>query len=532
MKKTHSVFARVLGFAAAGILAATVAFASPTSTNSYGTDVLSQSAAPATGQAQPAAPAFDGKKLYKEVFNALRDRHFMLTDPAKRAAWVKEWENKHATDKALDTEESTDKAVLEMIQSLGQRFDYYKLPEANQAEQDELSSTLVGIGAQLNQRGFAKAVNQLFKDAKAAGQDKIDVAKYKELQKISDERPLIVVEPMEDSPAIKVGIKAGDRITKVDGVDVNGKTTDEVIKTIRGKDGTVVKITVTRDDGKGGITTKTFDITRGKVVSHVVKFKDLGDGVSYVQLTSFMSQFAEKEMFEALTKAAKGKALVLDLRGNPGGRLDAAETIGQMILDHGVLNTLKQRNGDSMVEIRTVLEPDFSIVTYKDSAQPGNIGVKNRQRAERIVPEDMPIVVLVDGGSASASEILSGLLQHNKRAIVVGKTTVGKGVGQNLVPLPFNRNIHVTSFEFLPGGAPMDWIGIIPDIDVDFAKLDDPEEARIDWTKDSQMVAAKKAAQDLLAKAAAAKKQRDDIRSKNEADFQKELDEARKAVKP
>ncbi len=537
MKKTRNIIARMLGFVAvAFMLATTSAIATP---STQGTAIaphsqvlnLAQAQAAPAAQAPATQPAFDGAKLYKAVFEALRDYHFQLQDPQKRAQWVAQWENKHANDHAFDTEESSDRAVREMIQSLGQRFDYYQLPEANQAEQDEVQSTLVGIGAQLNQHGYLKAVNQVIEDAKKAG-TKPDLQKIKDLAKLSDDRPAIITEPMEGGPAEKAGIKAGDRIIKVDGNPVNGKTLNEMVKGIRGKDGTKVQITIERADGKGGKVEQTFDITRAKVVSHPVKFKDLGNGISYIRLANFMSQFAEDEMAAALTKAAKGKAIIFDLRGNPGGRLEAAETIGQYFLDHGPLVTLKQRKGDDMVETRILLEPDFALVSQKNSSKPGQIGLKNGEREDVIVPQDMPIIVLVDEGSASASEILAGLLQANHRAIVVGHTSVGKGVGQNVIQLPFDRNIHVTSFEFLPGGVAMDWVGVVPDVIVDQPKLADPEDLLTDPSKDAQLTAATKAAQEAVSKGEAAAKARQDIRQKNEDEFKKALDEAKKENKP
>jgi len=519
--KTRNIMSRVFGFAVAAVmLSTTLTFAQgrPETQVFSATGELVAQATPAPA---PAAK-FDGAKVYKEVFEALRDRHFTLADPAVRAKWVAEWENKHATDKQLETEEGTDKAIFELARSLGQRFDYYNPPERNKAEREQFDATLVGIGASLKLKGQAEAIYK----ARKLG-DKADEAALKAIfepvRKISDANPIIVEEPMEGSPAEKAGLAKGDRITKVDGVEVNGKTLDEVVKTIRGKENTTVKITVVRDDGKGGTVEQTLDITRARVVSKVVKTRDLGNGITYIKLTDWSSRFTEQEMYDALTKAAKGKGIVIDLRGNPGGRLDAVQTVGQLILKEGTFLTMKERRGDATVDIKTVLQPEFAMTTFKSTLQPGKIGMQTGEREDLIVPENMPIVVLVDEGSASASEILSGALQANKRAVIVGKTTVGKGVGQQVVPINPDRNIHVTTFEFLPGGVAMDWIGVIPDIEVT-----NPDEVIIDPTKDLQLETARKTVEDAVTKSEATAKKAADTRKSNEDAFKKALDEAKK----
>lgn len=498
------------------VFANTPASDGSTIARSQSSEIVAQAKQPAVA---PVPAKFDGALLYKTVFQNLRDRHITLSDPAVRAKWAAEWENKHNVpgDHAFDTEESTDKAVLEMIRSLGQRFDYYNPPARNQAEKQQFDATLVGIGASLKVKGQAEAIlkaRKLGENADPAAIKKL----FDDVKLISDTNPIVVDEPMEGGPAEKAGIKSGDLITKVDGVSVNGKSLDDVVKTIRGKDATVVKITVSR----AGVET-TYDITRAKVISKVTRFKDLGNGLSYIKLNDWSSQFTEKEMAEALTKAAKGKGLIIDLRGNPGGRLDAVETVGQMILKEGTFLTMKERRGDAMVETKTVLQPEFALTLLKSSLQPGKIGMSTGEREELIVPETMPIVVLVDEGSASASEILSGLLQANHRAIIVGKTTHGKGVGQQLIQLPFDRNQHLTTFEFLPGGVAMDWIGVIPEIEVT-----NPDEVIVDPTKDLQLEAAKKALQEQVTAVDAKAKKSADTKKANEDTFAKQLEQAKK----
>ena len=256
--------------------------------------LAAQAVAQATAPAQP----FDGPKLYKEVFEHLRDRHIELTDSAKRAKWVAEWETKHATDGALNTEDGTNKAIREMMQSLGQRFDYYNEPEATKREKEAVDATLVGIGSPVQVKGALEALSKL--PANATKQE------IEDAQKITDDHPLYIPEePFEGGPAATAGLKEGDRITNVDGDPVKGKTINQVVEKIRGKAGTNVKVTVERDDGKGGTVETTYDITRAQVTAPVVKFKaDIGNGVAYIRLKDFMSKNAEDEMAEALKKAA------------------------------------------------------------------------------------------------------------------------------------------------------------------------------------------------------------------------------------
>lgn len=523
MKTSRNLIATL----AAAVFSAFLVTSAPLSASDVSTTAFQQSqvqpqrslAAQLLAQAMPQQQAkFDGYKLYKEAFQNLRDRDMSLTDPAKRAKWAAEWENKHATDGALDTEDGTDKAIFEMMYSLGHRFNYYNPPAANAAEQQKFDATLVGIGTPVGQKGIAKAL-------KALG-DKPTEQQVKDLFKIDDARPFWLPDsPFPGGPADKAGLKAGDRITKVDGVPVNGQTVNEVVEKIRGKAGTKVDITYVRD---GSPTEVTVTITRARVPAPVVKTRDLGAGVSYIRLTDFTSQFAEKEMSDALTAAAKGKAVIIDLRGNPGGRLDAVETMAGYVLEKGHVLTIKGRQGDALVETRSYLQPNFVLNEAESSAQPGQVRVGTSDRDDLIIPSDMPIVVLIDEGSASASEILAGLLQANKRAVIVGKPTVGKGVGQALIQLPWNRNMHITTFEFLPGGEAMDWVGVIPNVEVDRPEaelLDDSLNA-----KDSQLEAAKKAADEAVATKAALDKKRADLKAEKEKEWQDVLQQRQKAL--
>lgn len=469
-------------------------------------------AAPAQDPAPaPAAESFDGVKLYKAAFEQIRDLHIQLDTPEKVEAFTKEWEHKFDNSGELKTEEGTDKAILAMLQSLGQRFDYSFNKEATRAEREQIDATLTGIGATLRLSKLAEIVKSLPKDSKPE-----DV---KKAIAISKDNILQIDEPMEGSPAEKSGLKPGDSIRSVDGKELAGLQMDEAVKLIKGQAGTSVKLSIERQDAEGKTETLEITVTRARVTVPTVKYRDLGDGVAYVKLRDFMSKNAVAEMHAAFKKAASGKALVIDLRGNPGGSLPAVLTMVGMLLEDGPVLVTRSRVGDRIVESEISLNKNFVLRMEPSDTDPDTIEVSTGARPKLVIPADMPIIVLVDEGSASASEILSGVLQHNRRAIVIGMPSVGKGVGQTVVQLPFGRSLHVTSFEFIPGRTPNDWIGVIPNVKIE--RGDDPK-------VDKQLEKAKELILPMIKSAEEAKTTRDELLKKNHADFEKELAERNK----
>jgi len=254
---------------------------------------------------------------------------------------------------------------------------------------------------------------------------------------------LTVVSPIEGTPAHRAGLLTGDRIVKIDGLVTKDMQLPDAVKRMRGKPGTKVTITVVRE---GWTEPKDFDITREQIRVQSVRSADLGGGIAYVKLRQFQEQ-SPGDMAAALEKAAKTgmKALVLDLRGNPGGLLTAAVEVTEEFIDDGKL------------------------VVYTEG-RVRNQNMRFSAHAKKSYP-NLPMVVLVNQGSASASEIVAGALQDWGRAIVVGTQTFGKGSVQTIIPLSDGSGLRLTTAKyFTPKGRSIHGKGITPDIVVEIPK--------------------------------------------------------------
>ena len=260
---------------------------------------------------------------------------------------------------------------------------------------------------------------------------------------------LTVVSPIEGTPAHRAGLLTGDRIVKIDGLVTKDMQLPDAVKRMRGKPGTKVTITVVRE---GWTEPKDFDITREQIRVQSVRSADLGGGVAYVKLRQFQEQ-SPGDMAAALDKASKTgmKALVLDLRGNPGGLLTAAVEVTEEFIDDGKL------------------------VVYTEG-RVRNQNMRFSAHAKKSYP-NLPMVVLVNQGSASASEIVAGALQDWGRAIVVGTQTFGKGSVQTIIPLSDGSGLRLTTAKyFTPKGRSIHGKGITPDIVVEVPKEPAPKD--------------------------------------------------------
>ncbi len=253
---------------------------------------------------------------------------------------------------------------------------------------------------------------------------------------------VVVVTPFEGSPAEEAGIRSGDVIATIDGVAVNTTTLSDTIERMRGKEGTSVKIGILRE---GSTEPLQFTLKRSRVQLHSVRAELLEAGFGYVRIAQF-SETTGDELSKALRTLRKAngaplKGLVLDLRNNPGGVLEAAVAVADAFLDGGVIVSAKGRTPESNFEM---------------SATPGDD------------LDGAPLVVLVNGGSASAAEIVAGALKDHHRATLMGRTTFGKGSVQTVMPLSGDSAIKLTtSLYYTPSGVSINHRGIAPDIELE-----------------------------------------------------------------
>ena len=265
-----------------------------------------------------------------------------------------------------------------------------------------------------------------------------------------------VITPIDDTPAAKAGVKAGDYIVKINGEQVQGKTLMEAVNLMRGPEGTSIEITVRR---KGLRKAKIFKITREIIEIKSVISKIVDNKVGYLRLRAF-NKNSSSQLKKEISKIEKNKKLVgyiLDLRNNPGGLLSQAVIISDFFLNDGEIVSTKGRKKRE---------------NRKFFAKKG----------DKI--DGKPLIVLINNGSASASEIVAGALQDQKRAILLGETTFGKGSVQSIIPLKNRGAIRLTiSKYYLPSGKSISEVGVVPDIRVE----EEDEEFSINTITDNQL---------------------------------------------
>ena len=248
---------------------------------------------------------------------------------------------------------------------------------------------------------------------------------------------LTVIAPIDGTPADKAGLKAGDIILKIDDKSTISMTIDEAVSLMRGKVGAPINLAIVR---KGENKPLTIHIVRGIITIESVHSKRIGDDVLYVRVASFDQKVADDVAKEIKTMQASTKGIVLDLRNNPGGLLDQAVELVDLFVDEGAIVSQKGRK-----------KSDDKIYSASSSATITKV----------------PMVVLINGGSASASEIVSGALQDHKRAVILGENTFGKGSVQVVLPITDKEAIKLTIARYyLPSGRTIQAVGVKPDIEV------------------------------------------------------------------
>lgn len=337
------------------------------------------------------------------------------------------WRYKY--DDKIKTPEDAYLAIDTMLASLNDRYTRFLNPKDFEEEKSAIKASLFGIGIQIGSR-----------DGK-----------------------VLIIAPIEDTPGERAGLLAEDEILAIDGASTKDMSIDKAADRIRGKKGTTVELLIKRK----GVPNKTYKIVRDEIKIKSISLKTpentvVDNKIGYVRLSSFMGHNVGREFKDVIQSFKDKDGIIIDLRANTGGLLHNAIYIADLFLDDEIIVSTVDRDG------------------YKDTS-----------RSTRNYFSTQPLVVLINKGSASASEILSGALKDNHRAILVGENSFGKGLVQEVKSLvPFGAGLNITVQKYLtPNGTDINKKGIAPDIEVKFTEQD---------IKDKNDVQLKKAQEILL----------------------------------
>ena len=328
--------------------------------------------------------------------------------------------NKEYVDE-IDQSKSMDSAINGLLQSLDP-YSAYMSPEIFNEMQTETSGEFGGLGIEVSmESGVVK-----------------------------------VISPIDDTPASRVGIKAGDYIIKIDDIQVQGKSLSEAVDLMRGPVGSSINLTIRRVGQKKALT---FDVVREIIEIRSVKAELLKKNVGYIRLTSFNENSGDqiRKQIKKLEKNGNINAYILDLRNNPGGLLSQAIKITDFFLDNGEIVSTKSRKASE---------------NRKWFAKKGDL------------IQGKTLIVLINYGSASASEIVAGALKDHKRAVILGENSYGKGSVQSIIPLKNSGAIRLTVAKYyLPSGKSISEVGVSPDIEIN----EESDEFRIKTETDNQL---------------------------------------------
>lgn len=353
------------------------------------------------GAAYAATPA----EMYDDVWKIVNKKYY---DPTNNSQDWNKWRYRYQNK--LKTKEDAYVAIETMLTSLNDPYTRFLEPKEFSEETQSIKGSLKGIGTQIGLR----------------------------------DGELVIIAPLEDSPAERAGLLADDRILEINGESTKGISIDAAADKIRGEKGTTVTLLIQRK----GVPNKIYSVVRDEIEVKSVSCKPpfettkIPGDIQYIRLSSFISKNAAGEIESILNNSSGMKGFIIDLRSNPGGLLTNAIYISDMLLRGGVIVSTVDRD------------------SYKTTT---------RARMQQVT--DKPIVVLINKGSASASEILSGALKDNHRATIVGEQSFGKGLVQEINKLPDEAGMNITIQRYLtPSGSDIHKKGITPDVVVELTQ--------------------------------------------------------------
>ena len=353
------------------------------------------------GAAYAATPA----EMYDDVWKIVNKKYY---DPTNNSQDWNKWRYRYQNK--LKTKEDAYVAIETMLTSLNDPYTRFLDPKEFSEETQSIKGSLKGIGTQIGLR----------------------------------DGELVIIAPLEDSPAERAGLLADDRILEINGESTKGISIDAAADKIRGEKGTTVTLLIQRK----GVPNKIYSVVRDEIEVKSVSCKPpfettkIPGDIQYIRLSSFISKNAAGEIESILNNSSGMKGFIIDLRSNPGGLLTNAIYISDMLLRGGVIVSTVDRD------------------SYKTTT---------RARMQQVT--DKPIVVLINKGSASASEILSGALKDNHRATIVGEQSFGKGLVQVINKLPDEAGMNITIQRYLtPSGSDIHKKGITPDVVVELTQ--------------------------------------------------------------
>lgn len=369
-----------------------------------------------------ASPSTD---LYDNVWRLINTKYVDQTD--NQQDW-NQWRHKY--DPYINSYDDAYVAIETMLTSLDDPYTKFLDPKEFEEETSSIKGSLKGIGVQI-----------ATKDGK-----------------------LMVIAPIEDSPAEKAGLMADDEILEINGQSTKGMSIDKAADRIRGEEGTNVTLSIKRKDKVQSYTITRKEIELKAVSTKIPNNVKLNDDIGYIRLSSFISKNAAKEFEDIVNQYGTKKGYIVDLRSNPGGLLTNAIYIANLFLPNGIIVSTVDRDG------------------YKETQRTIGRPITNK-----------PMVILINKGSASASEIFSGAMKDNKRAVLIGEKSFGKGLVQEINRLPNDSGVNITIQKYLtPNGTDINKKGIEPDIKVELSEDD------IKNKDDKQLKKANEVLQDLI----------------------------------